>query len=87
MGQDYYSQIQKLKMCNIVLWVSKNRKVLQGSNLELSPLSSLLSEQFDYVIIAVSRKDMALDIRKELVEMGVKDNKILWLPPIYMTDL
>lgn len=86
-GQDYYSQIQKLKMCNIVLWVSKNRKVLQGSNLELSPLSSLLSEQFDYVIIAVSRKDMALDIKKELVEMGVKDNKILWLPPIYMTDL
>lgn len=53
----------------------------------MSPLSSLLSEQFDYVIIAVSRKDMALDIRKELVEMGVKDNKILWLPPIYMTDL
>lgn len=86
-GKDYYYQIKKQNFCAIDMWVSKSWEREQAAGLEVSPVSDLLKDTYDYVVIAVEREDMAGEIRQELIALGVKEEKILWRKPIYTASL
>lgn len=85
--QDYYSQIKKLGMCEIDMWVSKNWNTKKAPRWELLPVDRLLTGHFDYVIIAIKYKEPAETIKSELVALGVPEEKILWREPISIVSL
>lgn len=78
-GKDYYTQLKQVD-CEIVLWVDKN---YQNCNEEMavSDVTEIRSVDYDYIIIAVKRKELADSIKNQLNELDVLDTKILWEKP------
>lgn len=86
-GCDYYYQIQNQNMCIVNLWVSKNWQKGRKKGLDTVPVERLMTEKYQYIVIAVERQDMAEEIREELINMGIHSEMILWKPPIYTVGL
>lgn len=81
-GQNYYLQIKKWNICRINRWVDKQWENCQKKGLDVSSITTLSEDNYDYVIIAVLENKLAEDIKKQLVEIGVKEEKILWKEPL-----
>lgn len=82
-GQNYYMQIKKFAQSELVLWVDGNfaqYDSVMGIDI-VSPLE-ITANTFDYVIVAVLDENVANDIKKNLIEMGISSEEILWKPPI-----
>lgn len=83
-GMAYYRQIFFHKLANMVLWVDKNWESYSDSYMPLFSPDSIKDCEYDYLIIAVKKKELADEIRQELIQQGVEDAKILWrVPAIY----
>lgn len=80
-GLDYYRQIHRRKLSELVLWVDKEWEKYRKDYLPVSAPDEIESCAFDYLIIAVRRKDLADKIRQELVDMEIAAEKILWNAP------
>ena len=70
------------KRYNIVLWVDKNYKKLQEFSKNVEPINRILDFEFDAIIIAVKKEEMALRIMEELKEIGISVEKMFWRSPI-----
>lgn len=86
-GKDYYYQIKKQNFCDIGIWVSKSWEREQANGLDVRPVTDLLKDSYDYVVIAVDQEEMAGEIRQELIELGIEPEKLLWRKPIYTASL
>lgn len=83
-GVAYYRQIHFRKLANMVLWVDKNWENYQDSYMPVSSPDSIKDCEYDYLIIAVKKKELADEIRQELIQQGIEDKRILWrVPAIY----
>lgn len=76
-GQSYMHQLKSNPHINVVMQVDKNHK----KNGIQSPYR-ILESVYDIVIIAVERKSVAIDIKEELISIGVEEEKIIWSSPI-----
>ena len=47
----------------------------------MEKVDSLKEVEFDYILIAVKREKMAEEIKKQLFEYGIKEEKIVWDKP------
>ena len=87
-GQDFYWQIIKLKICEIDLWVSKSWERERSDEAEVFPVETIFnSKTYEYIVIAVLQADMAAEIKQELLALGVSKEKILWKAPIDISCL
>lgn len=86
-GAEYYEQICSRHYCAIDMWVSKSWEMDCANGLPVSPVSDLLKDTYDYVVIAIERENIAEEIRQELIELGVRKEKILWRKPIYTVNV
>lgn len=82
----YYKQISGLGQADIVLWVDKDTEKV-AKNSELSDVEELLTAEYDYVLIAVKQEAIAEAIKKELIYMGIEEEKILWREPKFILDI
>lgn len=80
-GVDYIAQISKYTKCEIVCWVDKQYKKYHYLYREVMNVDQIICVEFDLVVLAVKDKEIAEDIRKELEEMKIPTNKVLWLKP------
>ena len=85
-GTSYYKQITGLGQADIVLWVDKDTEKV-AKNSALSPVEKLLTAEYDYVLIAVKQKSVAEVIKKDLMEMGIAEEKLLWEEPKFILDI
>lgn len=78
-GQMFKHQIDTTAYCNVLLWADKNYKEIQNTEYlyVLSPLK-IKETEYDYVVIAVEKKNMADTIKGELTAVGVPLKKIVW---------
>lgn len=76
-GQSFYQQIQGNKYCHIVAWADKR---YSGDSNIIAP-EKLCEFEYDVIVIAVKREDMADEIREELTSQGIDQKKILWVSP------
>lgn len=74
-GKSYLLQFEKEKKYNIVGVVDEN-----GGDYCLK-LNDIKAVSFDYIIIAIANYNMAMDIKKNLIEIEVNSNKIIWEKP------
>jgi len=76
LGQTFYEQIKQLQYCNVVAWVDKNYEAYTEFGVrEVAYVKGL--EDYDYIIIAVYNQEIAGNIRKDLISMGVRKDKIV----------
>lgn len=76
-GCSYKEQNDKYGFCNIVLWVDKNYNHLLIDDKIMSP-TEINKTEYDYVLIAVENMALALEIKEELIQIGIPTNKIVW---------
>lgn len=76
-GQAYMKQNNQYHFCEVVLWVDKNYCKYDKSLKIVSP-KNIANAEYDYVVIAVQIAAMAEEIKKELLDQGVLEEKIVW---------
>lgn len=80
-GKAYLSQLDAIPYCNVTAICDKHPQQVGAVNVPvISPneLATLKKGTYDTILIAVSRKEMADEIKKELYAMEVPTAKIVW---------
>ncbi|MEH2952060.1 glycosyltransferase family 2 protein [Candidatus Merdisoma sp. JLR.KK011] len=80
-GKDYITQISKYEKCHIVCWVDKCFKKMQFPYRKVIGIEDFLKKQYDMVLIAVEKKEIAEEMKQFLMDKGIKENKIIWCKP------
>ena len=80
-GFDYITQLKR-RGIEPVLWVDKNYKLYRAKGYAVDTPEELKKDDYDGVLIAVSRKEQAQEIEKNLIEMGIANEKIHWRKPV-----
>lgn len=80
-GQDYYAQISRYPNCKIVAWIDTKPENYNFEYIEVCGKAILPKIDFDILIIAVKRKNMADEIKSQLLMEGVEASKIYWKMP------
>jgi len=65
----------------VSMWVDKEYVKYQNQGLPVVALEEVLKTEYKQVVIAVARKEVAIEIEEELVQKGVDRGKIIWLNP------
>lgn len=81
-GQLYRRQIRRHGMCEVDLWVDEKWEYRRREGWDVSPVETLLTGAYDYVVIAAERQDTADGIRRKLISMGVAEDRVLWKAPV-----
>ena len=79
-GRSFCSFIERTGCCKLVAICDKKAQLLRKQGINVIDKSELSEYEFDYIIIAVLRKNLAESIKDEL--SFVDSDKILWLKPI-----
>lgn len=79
MGQELYAKLENRQDKNVIVWVDKNYKFAQEKGLPVYYPEVLLEKEFDEIIVAVLNDQVASEINKKLVVMGIPQKKILWM--------
>lgn len=80
-GMDYYRLIHRQRLLELVLWVDKEWEKHNGISMPVYAPETIKNYDYDYIIIAVNKKKIAEEIKKELNERGMEEDKILWRVP------
>lgn len=82
-GYDLYMQLSKYQKIHIVEWIDKNFSKYSYKEMEVHGLETINEMDYDIVLIAVKRKNVASDMKKALEQQGVDGKKIYWKEPKY----
>lgn len=86
-GQDFYRQLTVSKYAKLVLWVDKNYEKINATNEENEDITveiktpSMLAEEaetYDFLVLAVAKKEMATELLAALRKQGMDEKKIIW---------
>lgn len=86
-GQDFYRQLTVSKYARLVLWVDKNYEKINTINEENEDITveikapSMLAEEaetYDFLVLAVAKKEMATELQAVLRKQGMDEKKIIW---------
>ncbi len=80
-GMDYYRLIFRRNLVHLVLWVDKGWKTYQNDYTPVHSPKEIWNYEYDYIIIAIKKEKIAKEIRQELVQMGIAEEKMLWRVP------
>ncbi len=79
-GQGLYKRITDLNLSCKVSWVDKEYEKYNRQGLSMIESPQMIeTKNYDQLIIAVASKDLADDIKLELMERGVPESKIIWM--------
>ena len=80
-GVDYYRQIYRRKLVQMVLWVDREWERHSDFYMPVFDPADIQTCEYDYIVIAVKKEILADDIRRELIQSGIEQEKILWRIP------
>lgn len=78
-GKDAFYQLSRFGY-ELVLWIDNIKK--ECSNQVVFAPSELLNVDFDVVYIAVNNGVVAQEMKNQLIDMGIEENKIVWKAPL-----
>lgn len=76
-GKDFYWQITQNEYCDISLWVDKKDIRIRDSGIKISPIDTLKDGEYDYVLIAISDKEIAETVRQMLLSWNIDAARII----------
>ena len=68
----------------MVSWVDINYKSKKLDCRSIDSPDIVMSENFDYILIAVIDRDMAEMIKYHLIQKGIESEKIIWHEPVLL---
>lgn len=77
--------IHGLEGNNLVCWVDRNYETLQDT-LNVKKPSEIMNYEFDYIIISILRERTVMSAKKDLENLGVQKEKILWIDQKYIDN-
>lgn len=80
-GRGYYAQLCKYTSCTIVGWVDADYKNIHFDYSEVVGVEEIGNMQYDLILIGVKYRDIADEIKEQLRDMGVPEQKIIWEKP------
>lgn len=80
-GQDYYAQICRYRDIEVVAWTDKNNNNYKFDYTEVVAREDIINIDADYWLIATLNDQSSYEIRQELIDMGIKGEKIIWERP------
>lgn len=75
-GRCFVMQNKLTKYAEISSWF--DRDALNISDVDVSEVSEICADAFDYIIIAIDDEGIASSIKENLIGMGVPESKIVW---------
>lgn len=83
-GVYLYDYLKNKRNLNVI-WVDKNYINLQKELPVVSP-ETIREIEYDYIVIAVLWESKVNDIKKDLLKLGVPEEKILWIKQDYIDN-
>lgn len=80
-GKSLFTQISRYKSCRIVAWVDKKTPPPPDEDIVIESPSVLKERKYDLILLAVRDEKIAAEIKKELCDKGVDEQKVLWSMP------
>ena len=77
-GKDYYTQFITTKYYQIVAWVDMNYKNIRNDMYDIQSPQIINKLEFDYVIIALSRLNIIMEVTDKLSSI-VDQEKIIFM--------
>lgn len=77
MGRAYVQRLQEAGHAKVALWVDNRWDLYRSEGYDVSPVDTLLSCYYDYVLIAVLDTQAILEIKHNLMELGIPESKII----------
>lgn len=81
-GEDYQKKLKESEKIHLCGWVDKNFAVCQEKGLDVQPVESIRGSDYDYILIAVKNELIFYEIKAELMQMGIREEKIIWGKPL-----
>ena len=86
-GQDLYHRLMEEKEHEVVLWADKKAEDYRKQGfVNIHCISDIKNVEYDQIVIAVMAKELADEIRTELVGYGFNEEQILWFWPYNPQD-
>lgn len=81
-GQDLYHRLKADQEHEVVLWVDKNAQFCRQQGMtEVCDISQISAVPDVQIVIAVMEESVADEIRNELRQMGVCEERLMWIQP------
>ena len=80
-GENYYYWASKVRKIRIVGWVDKYASKSKLTHHKLDNFKSILTKNYDAIVIALKEKHIAIDIKKDIIAMGIDALRIRWEKP------
>lgn len=84
-GIHLYHYINGREGTNLVCWVDKNYKIINGQYNVCNP-EDILYLDYDYIIISIMKRHAVNEVFKRLTEMNVDSRRILWIKEEYLQN-
>ena len=87
-GKEFYRQAKLYGYVNPVLIVDKNAAAMEyTADLPVQSVKALLrKDEYDSILIAIRFENIASQAKKELMDMGISEEKIKWDGEVYFAD-
>ena len=87
-GTEFYRQAKKYGYVEPVMIVDRDAASMQATaDLPVQPVKALLNEdEYDSVLIAIRFERIAIPVKKDLIAMGIPEEKIKWDGEVYFAD-
>ncbi len=82
-GKAYINQLTATKYAEIVLWCDSSFRDYEWLDWEITNPEEIMNCQYDYIVIAIKNKKVAMEILNTLVKMGIAKDKMIWRSPEY----
>lgn len=76
-GQQLMNRFGESQHCEVVAWVDDDYWEYRRCCLDVDEVSSVISKEFDYILIATIDCRVSKNIKKQLLDYGVSEQKIL----------
>lgn len=80
-GRSYKNFFERYGVCDVKLWVDKNTNTYENMY-TISKVKDVLNCKYDYIVIALKSESLATEVIKELSEIGVETDRIIWKKPL-----
>ena len=80
-GEAFYERCMELEY-EVIAWVDQNYQKYSENRknmMEVKGIKEVLKIDYDFICIAVYKKRVMKEIKQKLIEIGVDDEKILWV--------
>lgn len=75
-GRKIYQAVRKNNFCEIVLWVDSRWEMYASSGQEVEDPEELLTAEYDYIVLAIAKEELRIEVKEELLKLGVDNNKL-----------